>query len=198
MERTPQFRLSDEEELQPAEHAALSPETNLSHRPQVCPLRCCHPPPPPAPARRCPLQAVAKVCQPAYLPSINACPLQAVFNLDLDYSDDDALLDWEQYAGQQPCQAALPSPAACTSAVHRRQRLLHCATVVKLTFAPAIQCCCRHETRSLLRPGLLIPGPTPAPAAVVVSANAVAAAAELGMLQCWWAWLPGVSRNFCI
>lgn len=26
-------------------------------------------------------------------------PTQAVFNLDLDYSDDDALLDWEQYAG---------------------------------------------------------------------------------------------------
>lgn len=26
-------------------------------------------------------------------------PLQAVFNLDLEYSDDEALLDWEQYAG---------------------------------------------------------------------------------------------------
>ncbi len=26
--------------------------------------------------------------------------VQAVFNLDIDYSDDDALLDWEQYAGE--------------------------------------------------------------------------------------------------
>jgi hypothetical protein len=41
--------------------------------------------------------------------------MQAVFNLDLDYSDDDALLDWEQYAGWQPCQAALPSPGLCMS-----------------------------------------------------------------------------------
>lgn len=29
----------------------------------------------------------------------SSAPPQAVFNLDLDYSDDDALLDWEQYAG---------------------------------------------------------------------------------------------------
>lgn len=34
--------------------------------------------------------------------------LQAIFNLDLDYSDDDALLDWEQYAGG-PRGASIPS-----------------------------------------------------------------------------------------
>lgn len=40
--------------------------------------------------------------------------LQNVFNLDLEYSDDDALLDWEQYAGERVPPA---QPKTCMRSV---------------------------------------------------------------------------------
>ena len=58
MERTPQFRLSEEEELESAaDHAVLSPGSNSSHRPQVgaAAAACRHQPPPAA----CPPAAFA-------------------------------------------------------------------------------------------------------------------------------------------
>ena len=48
--------------------------------------------------------------------------LQAVFNLDLDYSDDDALLDWEQYAGTGQCMVLPPSAGSGAFAGWRLQR----------------------------------------------------------------------------
>lgn len=62
--------------------------------------------------------------------------MQAVFNLDLGYSsEDDALLDWEQYAGNAPFVALGRS---CDGRPH------------SLAIA-----CRRDEPRPLLRPGLL-------------------------------------------
>lgn len=88
------FTLSEEEEQELHTHEeqmALSPGSNASHRPQARASAAG------SSGRR---GGEAGVVIPTCL-----CHLQAVFNLDLEYSDDDALLDWEQYAG-----AALACP----------------------------------------------------------------------------------------
>ena len=127
-------------------------------------------------------QAVSRPADPSLL----VCPhlslfvaSQAVFNLDLDYSDDDALLDWEQYAGgwlQRSSQrglrawvqyAGLGAVAGC--AASRARRLLCCAARGRRDMPPSSGLpACRHEPRALLRPGLLGARAPPEGAAVVV------------------------------